>query len=821
MSQTSRADDRRAAVSEQEALLRDSEARIALIVNTSTKSIFTIDERGIIEFANPAALSAFGYTQEELIGQNVKLLMPEPHRSQHDNILERYLRTGERSVIGIGREVIARRKDGSTFPVYVSAGEGWLGDKRIFTGIVEDLTRQKEAEAEVRRTAELLRAVADGTTDAVFVKDREGKYLWFNEAAARFVGRPVAEVIGKDDTALFDPESARVLMEWDRGVMEQGTVRTHEEHLTAAGVARVYTSTKAPYRDSGGNIIGLIGISRDITDQKRAEARIVKLNQELLRMVAELETLFEVIPIGIGVSEDAGCAAIKMNPALAKLFRMPIDANPSKHAVDVSASEHFTLCRDGREIPREELPFLTVTRTGKPSTNVEMQIVYNDGSSRFVMTNAAPLFDEAGQPRGAIGVFWDATDFKATAQLRAEKEAAESANKAKDEFLATISHELRTPISAILIWANLLKSANLSDENRRAGLDIIFQCAKDQSQLVNDLLDASRLLYGKVRAEMAPLDMIALIRATVDALRPTAEAKGVELQSSLSDVTLMGDALLLKQAIGNLLTNAIKFTPGGGKVAIRLRRCDDEAILQIEDDGEGISPEFLPHLFNSFRQADSSSIRRHGGLGLGLSIVKHLVELHGGTVRAASAGVGQGASFTMSLPLGLAGGLDRSRQMTGMFDALHAPMPALEGVRVLIVEDDAGTRNSLAVLLATLGAKVNAATSVAEAWAVLRTEKPDVLISDIAMPGEDGYALIRRLRASEAAGCAKIPAIALTACASDDDRSKSLASGFDVYLAKPIDPEELIRAVASVVKCRRGAHDGGDAPAVITSSSAK
>jgi signal transduction histidine kinase/CheY-like chemotaxis protein len=601
-------------------------------------------------------------------------------------------------------------------------------------------------------------------------------------------------------------------MDWDRGVMERGTVVTHEEHLTAAGVARVYTSTKAPYRDGEGNIIGLIGISRDITDQKRAEARIVKLNQELLRMVAELETLFEVIPIGIGVSEDAACATIKMNPALAELFRMPIDANPSKHAADVTASGHFTLCRDGRDIPKEELPFLTATRTGKPSTNVEMQIVHNDGSSRFVMTNAAPLFDEAGQPRGAIGVFWDTTEFKATAQLRAAKEAAESANKAKDQFLATISHELRTPISAILIWTNLLKSANLSDENRRAGLDIIFQCAKDQSQLVNDLLDASRLLYGKVRAELAPVEMMGLIRTTADALRPTAEAKGVELELSLSDVTLMGDALLLKQSVGNLLINAIKFTPGGGKVTIRLQRSGDEAIVQIDDDGEGISPEFLPHLFDSFRQADSSSIRKHGGLGLGLSIVRHLVELHGGTVRAASAGVGRGASFTMSIPLGLAGGLDRSRQMTGMFDAPHGPMPALEGAQVLIVEDDTGTRNSLAVLLETLGAKVSAAASVAEAWAVLGTEKPDVLISDIAMPGEDGYELIRRLRASEGAGGAKIPAIALTACASDEDRSKSLASGFDVYLAKPVEPEQLIRAVTSVVKGRSGTREWGNAP---------
>jgi signal transduction histidine kinase/CheY-like chemotaxis protein len=400
------------------------------------------------------------------------------------------------------------------------------------------------------------------------------------------------------------------------------------------------------------------------------------------------------------------------------------------------------------------------------------------------------------------------------AQRRTEEERAlllaeaEAANRTKDEFLATMSHELRTPMTAILGWAQLLRSQTLSAADYERALEIVERNAQAQKKLIDDLLDISRIITGKLRLDVRPVDVAGVVTATVDALRPTAEAKGIRLQSLLDTKAgpVSGDPDRLQQVVWNLLSNAIKFTPKGGRVQVRLERVNSHVEIIVSDSGKGISTEFLPHVFDRFRQADGTSTRRHGGLGLGLSIVRQLVELHGGSVGVESAGENQGATFVVQLPVMVT---SRQPDATGTLPRRHPTSggdglsfdcpPSLEGLRVLVVDDEPDTRRLLRTVLERCGTEVTTAASAAEALASFTQSKPDIIISDIGMPGEDGYELIGKLRAAEAgSGGGRTPAIALTAYARVEDRVRALNAGFQVHVPKPIEPVELLAVVASL-----------------------
>ncbi|HZH33099.1 MAG TPA: ATP-binding protein [Pyrinomonadaceae bacterium] len=398
-------------------------------------------------------------------------------------------------------------------------------------------------------------------------------------------------------------------------------------------------------------------------------------------------------------------------------------------------------------------------------------------------------------------------------QQRAEEERvrllikAEEANRTKDEFLATMSHELRTPMTAILGWAQLLRSHTLSEADFERALEIVERNAQAQNKLIDDLLDISRIITGKLRLDVRAVELSSIVAATVDALRPTAEAKDVRLQPLLDQQAglVSGDSDRLQQIVWNLLSNAIKFTPKGGRVQVRLERVDSHVEIIVSDTGKGIGAEFLPHVFDRFRQADGTSTRRHGGLGLGLSIVRQLVELHGGTVGVESDGEGRGATFYVQLPLLLArrktdaGAPARRHPTAGGNGVSFDCPPTLEGLRVLVVDDETDTRHLLRTVLERCGSEVTTAASAAEALAAFTQSKPDVLISDIGLPEEDGYELICKLRAAEAAGAGgRIPAIALTAYARVEDRVRALNAGFQVHVPKPIEPVELLAVVASL-----------------------
>ncbi|HEY0099788.1 MAG TPA: ATP-binding protein [Pyrinomonadaceae bacterium] len=399
------------------------------------------------------------------------------------------------------------------------------------------------------------------------------------------------------------------------------------------------------------------------------------------------------------------------------------------------------------------------------------------------------------------------------AQKRAEEERAlllaeaEAANRTKDEFLATMSHELRTPMTAILGWAQLLRSNTLKESDFSHALEIVERNARAQTKLIDDLLDISRIITGKLRLDVRVVDLASVIEAVIDSLRPTAEARAIRLQPLLDPQAgpVSGDTDRLQQVVWNLVSNAIKFTPKGGRVQVMLARINSHVEITVSDTGKGISAEFLPHVFDRFRQADGTTTRRQGGLGLGLSIVRQLVELHGGAVSVESVGEGQGATFIVQLPLMAtrrrsdAGDGARWRHPTaGGDDASFDCPPSLEGLRVLVVDDEADTRGLLRKVLEGCGSEVMTAGSVAEALESIAQTKPDVLISDIGMPEEDGYELIGKLRALETGRAGRIPAIALTAYARVEDRVRALTAGFQVHVPKPIEPAELIAVVASL-----------------------
>ncbi len=379
---------------------------------------------------------------------------------------------------------------------------------------------------------------------------------------------------------------------------------------------------------------------------------------------------------------------------------------------------------------------------------------------------------------------------------QAARAAAEEANRSKDAFLATLSHELRTPLNAMLGWAQLLRKGRLDEEARRHALDTIERNAKLQAQLVEDILDVSRIVAGTLRLHLHPVDLRAVTEAAVDTVRPAAAEKGLELflRSAGVSVPVAGDADRLQQVVCNLVSNAIKFTPRGGRIEVEVKR-GLHAIIRVRDNGRGISAAFLPHVFDRFTQADPAITRAHGGLGLGLAIVRHLVELHGGRVRAESAGEGHGATFTVEVPV-------RSPSADAAQFADDSPTltdvpPTLDGVKLLIVDDEADTRELLCVALKQYGADVRLAASAAEALAVLQSWLPDVLVSDIGLPGENGYELIRRVRESSAEARA-LPAVALTAYAGDEDSQRALLAGYQMHIAKPVEPDALVSVVARV-----------------------
>ncbi len=431
------------------------------------------------------------------------------------------------------------------------------------------------------------------------------------------------------------------------------------------------------------------------------------------------------------------------------------------------------------------------------------------GQFRWFLTRAHALRDRYGKVTRWFGTSTDIDERRQGEAERAQlfareqqaRREAERLNRLKDEFLATVSHELRTPLQAMMGWAHILTNENVDRDHLRRGLETIERNAKAQSQLIDDILDVSGIIAGKVRIRADALDVANVIEAALETVRPGALAKGVEVVSNLPvDIgSIFGDADRLQQVVWNLLSNAVKFTPRAGRVTIGAHRGDSQLTITVSDTGKGISEEFLPSVFERFRQADSGSNRKFGGLGLGLAIVRHLVELHGGTVDASSAGEGKGSTFVVQLPIGVTGIPGEESESHGP-PSERAPRRVLDGLRVLVVDDEVDARELLLLILEQYGAEAVQASSAHDALAQLQQGTFDVLVSDIGMPEEDGYVLIRQVRALEDVMRSGIPALALTAYARIEDRRRALGAGFQMHIAKPMDPDNLVAAIAQLAE---------------------
>ncbi|MFL6334963.1 MAG: PAS domain S-box protein [Pyrinomonadaceae bacterium] len=636
-----------------------------------------------------------------------------------------------------------------------------------------------------RRVEDLYRKSIEEVKDyAIFMTDAGNLVVRWNLGAERILGYSEAEIAGHSASRFFTPED--LARGEDRKELAKAAAEGRAEderwHLRRDGTRFWASGVVTPVRGEGGDIVGFTKVMRDMTDRRRLEEerdRFFKLSMDML-CVAGLDGYFR-----------------RVNPAFEQALGYTAEELLASPVFDFVHPED----RDATRAGYEKLA------RGEPTANLENRFRCKDGSYRWVGWSYFPVPEEGL----AYGVGRDMTERRRIHEvltLRADE--LEQANRIKDEFLATLSHELRTPLTAILGWSRLLRSGQLDEAGRERAVQIIERNAEAQSKLIEDLLDVSRIITGKLRMEVQPVSLAPVVETVVNGLRPAAEAKRLRLDSVLEQTAgpVMGDPARLQQVVTNLLSNAIKFTPAGGRVEVRLEQSEARARIVVRDTGVGISPAALPHVFERFHQADSSNTREQGGLGLGLAIVRHLAESHGGSVYAESPGVGLGSVFTVELPLTAEpepppaprrpeSSSEQPRPAAAEGELFGDPR-ALEGVRVLLVEDERDTREFLKTILEGCGAAVTEAGSAAEALTALEGTKPDVLVSDIGMPGENGYELIKRVRALPAERGGRVPAVALTAYAGAKDRRRALLAGFHTHLTKPVEPDELLAVVASL-----------------------
>jgi PAS domain S-box-containing protein len=692
----------------------------------------------------------------------------------------------------------------------------------------EDITPRKRAERELQDSERLFRLMADTTPGLVWMSDPGRKFTYFNRRWLEFRGRTLEQERGTGWMEGIHPD--------DRGRWEHEIAaasadrRPFELELRlrrADGEYRWLLASGAPLFATEGVFGGHIGSCVDVTDRRRAEeaSRFLAEASDALASSLDYQTTLSAVA-RLAVPQIADWCAVDMLGPDGSLQRLAVvHADPNKvelarelerrYSVHMGADSGVpNVMRTGfpelvSEIPDELLAetaedpehheilrglglksYIIVPLAARGRTLGALTLMTAESGRRYGMSDLAFAENLAG--RAALAVD--------NARLYRE---AQELNRMNDEFLATLSHELRTPLNAIVGWAHLLRDGKLDEPMRQRAIETINRNAKSQSQLIADILDVSRIVTGKLRLDLRPVELAPIVEATVDTMRPTAEAKGVALEAQAEDTSaqVSGDSDRLQQVVWNLVSNAIKFTPRGGVVRVKVSRERSHATIVVEDNGAGMPPELIPRIFERFLQGDSTSTRFQGGLGLGLAIVRHMVEMHGGTVDAFSRGLGLGSTFKVKLPVtavlparperGEPGGR-RAGDEAGAFPA------TLDGLTVLVADEDQDSRELISAVLQQRGARVVGAASTEEALNLLRTENADVLLSDVEMPGEDGYAFIQKVRALPPEEGGRVPAAALTAYARREDRVKTLLAGYQIHLAKPVEPDELVTAVSSL-----------------------
>jgi len=638
---------------------------------------------------------------------------------------------------------------------------------------------------------------------------RAGRFAECNLAMARMHGLESPEdLVGEPLDFLLpsaDPEARAFLASVVQGSYRVTEVEpaAHEAHEGRRFFANSLTGVV-----EDGYLVRVWGTQRDITAHKRAELALRDSEERLREAAASLQREYEECAYLAAIVDSSDDAIISKdldgivrscNAAAERLFGYT--------ASELIGQPIRLLIPPDRQ--QEEDAIIGRIRNGDRIDHFQTVRRAKDGHLVEVSLTVSPVRDPSGRIVGASKIARDIRDQKRGAVerdrlLEAERAAraeAERASRVKDDFVAMVSHELRTPLNAILGWTQLMARSSGDHDLVQRGLEVVARNTRLQAQLISDLLDISRIVAGKLSLDMDSLDLGSIVSGALETIESEAKAKGVALETSLEETPtiVVGDSARLQQVVWNLLSNGIKFTPRGGHVRLTLRHAGERAEIVVADDGAGIRPEFLPHVFDRFHQADRSITRRFGGLGLGLSIVKHLVDVHGGSVLAESPGEGHGATFTISLPAiaALGPALDRRQRPSAQGEAEGSSL--LDTIRVLVVEDERDTLDFLTRLLEGQGATVLPASTAREALSIVRAESPDVVISDIGMPEMDGYDFIQHVRRGDTASH-NIPAIALTAYARTEDRMRALRAGFQAHMAKPVEPAELIATVASFVE---------------------
>ena len=652
-----------------------------------------------------------------------------------------------------------------------------------------ELAQRERTETEKAR--EQVANILESITDSFSVYDREWRVTYLNKEAEKLLprlGLTREETIGKNIWELF-PElvGSFAYQEYHRAVAEQVPI---EMEIFFPPLGGWYQMRTYPSKD------GLAVYSQEITEQKQAEEAL-RASEKQLRLITDN------IPVFIVYCDTEECYRF-VNKGYAQRFGVGPEKIIGRSLRDVLGDDAYASIRQ----------YVAGVLSGHP-VEFDVEIPYADLGRRYMHCAYVPDFDSDEKVKGFYALISDITERKQNEEAlrklleetKASREQAEEANRLKDEFLATVSHELRTPLNAMLGWTRMLRTGKLDQVTVARALETVERNAKAQAQLIEDLLDVSRIISGQMRLDVQPVNLSTIIHAAIDSVRLALDAKAIRLSVVLDPLagSVSGDPTRLQQIIWNLLSNAIKFTPKEGRVGVQLARVNSHLEVTVSDSGIGISPEFLPHVFDRFRQADGALTRQQGGLGLGLAIVRHLVELHGAGIEAYSAGAGKGATFTVRFPLmpvrdvDLATSEESARRHPAAWPDVPFECPAaLRGLRVLVVDDDSDARQLLKIVLEQCDVEVTAVASVAEALERFGELQPDVLVCDIEMPGEDGYSCIRKLRAREGKQDQRTPAAALTAHAGVADRMRALAAGFDIHVPKPVEPAELVAVIASL-----------------------
>jgi PAS domain S-box-containing protein len=768
--------------------LRDSEQRLKRMVNVPRVGVLTFDYTGNLLHANDAFLDLVGYSRAELEAGDFTWLdfTPPEYIEASERVMESLLETGR----GGPYEKEYFRKNGSRIWMMFVASN--LGDGTIVVYAVE-ISDRKSAEEGLRRSEEnfrtLFESMEEGYVVAEAIRDKSGKmidyrFLQVNPAFEKLTGLDSHQTLGKTAREIL-PGLDQKRFEIYQNVIDTRETAKTEDYIPPLN--KWYSITAFYYAEEQFAVL-----FDEITARKTAEIERERLLKAVEAERSLLAYIFERSPAFVCILRGEQHVYEITNPAYQKLIghRQVIGKTVREALPDISGQGYYELLDK-------------VYQTGEPyigrESVLEFQYAPESRPEKKILNFVyQPIFE----PDGTVsGIFTHGVDI--TEQVEARKNA-EHANRLKDEFLATLSHELRTPLSSILGWTGILLSSENAAGVSRKAIETIDRNAKAQKQLIDDILDVSRIISGKLRLEISPIEMTEVITAAIEIAGPAIDAKNIRLQTMFDPNlgVIFGDPGRLQQVAWNLISNAVKFTDQDGRIEVRLERVNSHVELIISDTGQGIEPEFLPFVFDRFRQSDGSTTRRHSGLGLGLAIVRQIVEMHGGTVGVTSQGLGKGSAFTVTLPVlpippesEIITGLNPTVEVANESYKQSASQE-LAGLQLLVVDDETDSRELLSFILKLHGAFVTEAGSAAEAFEIIQNEDFDVVISDVGMPDEDGFSLIEKIRNLPEGKARRIPAIALTAYTRPEDRIKALRAGFQLHLAKPVENSELIVSVA-------------------------